>query len=41
MLSLLLVVVLLVGAQVLILPVVDTLSSSAQRCSLRRREMRA
>jgi hypothetical protein len=33
-LSLLLLLVLLVGALVLILPVVDTLSSSAKRCSL-------
>jgi hypothetical protein len=32
---------LLVGVLVLILPVVDILSSSAERCSLRGRETRA
>jgi hypothetical protein len=36
----LLLLVLLVGVLVLILPVVDTLSSSAERCSLRGRKMR-
>jgi hypothetical protein len=36
-----LLLVLLVGALVLILPVVDTLSSSVKRCSLREREARA
>jgi hypothetical protein len=40
MLSLLLLLALLVGALVLILPIVDTLSSSAKRCSLRGHETR-
>jgi hypothetical protein len=40
-LSLLLLLALLVGALVLILPVVDTLSSSTKRCSLRVHETRA
>jgi hypothetical protein len=41
MLSLLLLLTLLVGALVLTLPIVDILSSWAERCSLRGRETRA
>jgi hypothetical protein len=41
MLSLLLLFALLIAALILILPIVNTLSSSAKRCSLRGRETRA